>query len=665
MQCSPSRTLDPRRTTVWTAFHRCSSVLLCGLLTFSMLGCPSDDAARKTGGPASKPVNATAPPLAPSQQATSANPLGNQQGAKPGSPATAPPDAAGTQHAAAVAALIARAESSYRSGVSNYNGNRLDAARIDFDYAVDTMLSSGMDLKNDPQLSDEFEQMLSSINSLELVALKQGNGFSPPLEEVPLIAADEVTFAPDPALLGKVTAELRTTQSDFPLVINDYVAGWINAFTTRPALHAYLKRSLERSGKYKDMISRVLRENGVPQDLIYQAVRESGFQPRAFNRGSGAGGMWQFMAANDYLHRNGYFDERFDPEKSTVAYAKFMKALHAQFGDWYLAMAAYDWGPARVQNAVARTGYADYWDLYRHSDLPAETKAYIPGVIATIIMAKNPQQYGFADLTPDPPVLSDTVTTNYSIDLRLVADLANSNVADIVALNPALLRLATPPDTAYDLHLPVGTRAAFLDRIGDIPEEHRADWRFHVVKSSETLDSVAAQFHTGAVQIAAYNEVTASQPIEEGDELVIPIETRARSSAPERYKTRRGDTVVSVADRFGVSVQQLRAWNHLSSARLLAGRTLYVAEPLRLAPGAVSARGRRGRSVARGRSASGRRSVAGERASRGSRVSLGSRASRGPRSRAVPSRHAARSNSHASRPKTRTLAAGKRRGVRR
>src|SRR6202012_2764992 len=181
-----------------------------------------------------------------------------------------------------------------------------------------------------------------------------------------------------------------------PLVVNDYVAGFISYFTNSQGGHAHLVASLERAGKYKDMILRVLRENGVRQDLIYQAVAESGFQPQAMNARSGAGGMWQFMPfANAYdLQRNGFFDERFDPEKSTIAYAKYMKGLYDQFGNWYLAMAAYDWGPGNVQRAVSRTGYADFWELYRHNALPAETKAYVPGIIAAAIMAKNPEQYG-------------------------------------------------------------------------------------------------------------------------------------------------------------------------------------------------------------------------------------------------------------------------------
>jgi membrane-bound lytic murein transglycosylase D len=510
--------------------------------------------------------------------------------------------AASQQHAQKVQDIIDRAEKSYKSGVDNYNNNRLDAARQDFDFAVDTMLSSGMDLKTDPQLSDEFDQLLSAINSLEILALKQGNGFSPTLDAAPIDAASDVTFPPaDPALVGRVTNELKTTTSDLPLVLNDYVAGWISIFSNQPKYHGYLKRSLERAGKYKEMISKILRDNGVPQDLIYQAITESGFQPQALNRSSGAGGMWQFMpfGSGTYgLVRNGYFDERFDPEKSTIAYAKYMKYLYAQFGDWYLAMAAYDWGPGRVQHLVSRTGYADYWELYRRGGLPAETKAYIPGLIASIIMARNPAQYGLTDLVPDAPVLFDTVTTSYAIDLRLVADLTGSTVPEIVALNPALLRLTTPRDIPYDLHLPQGTRDAYLDRLKEIPEDNRASWRFHVVKEGETLDQIALSLHAHSAEIATANDITPGKPIEDGDELVIPISAYSSSAGQQHYTVRRGDTLVTVADRFGVTVEQLRTWNRLSSNSVTPGRSINVAEPVRLAPG-YSSRSRRGRNSTR------------------------------------------------------------------
>ncbi len=367
----------------WALVVGCSPLVM-------LTGCPQDQAA----APGKTPAQATAPAIATSPSKTAVQP-----GPAVVSEAQVIDSAA---RAAKVQQLINKAEAAYRSGVENYRTGHLDAARLDFDSAVDLMLTSGMDLKTDPQLADEFDHLLNAVNSLEMAALKEGNGFSPVLEAAPLDAANEVTFPANAALTAKVTAELKTTQSDFPLVVNDYVAGFISYFSNSAAGHAHLLRSLERAGKYKEMISKNLRDQGVPQDLIYLAVAESGFQPQALNARSGAGGMWQFMPTGAYgLARNGWFDERFDPEKSSVAYAKYMKTLYNQFGDWYLAMAAYDWGPGNVQRAVMRTGYADFWELYRRNVLPGETKNYVPGIIAAIIMAKNPEQYGLDKVVPD------------------------------------------------------------------------------------------------------------------------------------------------------------------------------------------------------------------------------------------------------------------------
>jgi membrane-bound lytic murein transglycosylase D len=259
-------------------------------------------------------------------------------------------------------------------------------------------------------------------------------------------------------------------------------------------------------------------------------------------------------------------------------------------------MAAYDWGPGNVQRAVARTGYADFWELYRLGALPGETRNYVPGIIAAIIMAKNPQQYGLTDMVPDAPLLSDTITTSYAIDLRLVADVTNSTLQEIVALNPALLRLSTPSDIAYDLHLPPGSKDVYLTRLKDIPEDNRASWRFHVVKDGETLDDIATALHARAGAIASFNGVTATDPISAGDELVVPMEA-ASTPGQQRYTVRRGDTLVTVADRFGLTVEQMQEWNRLQSSRVAPGRSLYVVEPVRLAPGMHLSRHHRGRSA--------------------------------------------------------------------
>src|SRR5216683_1533934 len=562
------------RMTLMDLVRRWALVMACAPLVL-LAGCPQDQAA----APGKVPAQATAPPIATSAASAKAGQAPQPGTTQPGTTTTQSADNAKVQQ------LINRAEQTYRSGVDNYRAGHLDAARVDFDTAVDLMLTSGMDLKSDPQLADEFDHLLNAVNSLEVAALKQGNGFSPVIEAAPLDAANEVTFPANPTLTAQVAAELKTTQSDFPLVINDYVAGFISYFSNSQGGHAHLLRSLERAGKYKDMISKNLREQGVPQDLIYLAVAESGFQPQALNARSGAGGMWQFMPTGAYgLARNGWFDERFDPQKSSIAYARYMKTLYNQFGDWYLAMAAYDWGPGNVQRAVMRTGYADFWELYRRNVLPAETKNYVPGIIAAIIMAKNPEQYGLDKVVPDAAVVSDSVTVNYAIDLRLVADVTNSSLLEIVALNPSLLRMTTPRDMSFDLHIPVGTLDVFATRIKDIPEDKRASWRFHVVRSGETLDGIASALHAHASDIARTNGLKADDGVDTGDELVIPVAGAVASAGPQRYAVRRGDTLITVADRFGVSVEELRRWNHLSSNVVKPGSSLAVVAPVKLAP---------------------------------------------------------------------------------
>ena len=533
--------------------------------------------------------------------------------------------------------VITQVEASYNSGVANYRANRLEAARLDFDFAVDTMLTSGLDLKTPGDAADEFDRLLNNINTLEMAALKQGNGFSPKIEEAPLDAAQDITFAPNPELVAKLSSELSVA-SDLPLVINDQVAGYIGVFSTSTNFRNHMAASLQRVGKYRGLIQRVLKEEGVPQDLIYLAVAESGFQPTVVNGRSGAGGMWQFMTFTGIqygLTRNGYFDYRFDPEKASRAYAKYIKSLYNQFGDWYLAMAAYNWGPGNVQRAVQRTGYADYWELYRRNALPAETRAYVPQILAAVIMAKNPERYGLDKLVPSPPVIYDTVPTSYSIDLRLVADVTNSTVTELAALNPALLRLTTPRDISFDLHLPPGSKDLYNDRLKDIPEDRRATWRFHVVRTGETLETIAAALHAHASDVAETNGITSADPMAPGDELVIPI-TSYTASTPQRYTIRQGDTLVTVADRFNVSVEQLKDWNSLSSSSsssVRPGRTLYVAEPVR----AVATSRSRGRTSSR---YSARHASYTSRSSRsyGGRSTRGSHASSGRSHAAVPAR---------------------------
>jgi membrane-bound lytic murein transglycosylase D len=541
------------------------------------------------------------PPENPSSLKAGSRPAQASSAAKQATPAAAPSPQAGSppltpqQRSRQLKnqQLIDVVEQSYKAGLDNYRAGHLEAARANFDYAVDQMLGSGLDLKNDPQLSVEFDRIVDAVNTIEMEALKQGNGFEPKAEPTPVGVANDVTFAVDPAIKAQAQAELQTTQSDLPLVLNDYVASYINYFANTKIGHNTIVNSLVRASKYKQMIQKILAEEGVPQDLIYQAVAESGFQVRVMNgRGSGAGGMWQFMPGDAHAPpRSAWYDGRFDPEMATRAYARYIKYLYEQMGDWYLAMASYDWGAGNVQRAVQRTGYADFWELYRRNALPQETKNYVPIILAAAIMAKNPKQYGLDGIVTDAPLITDTVTTNYTVDLRLVADIVEAPVQEIVGLNPSLLRMATPPDDSFVLHLPPGTKDLFAKRIEEIPVDRRKSWRFHKVESGDTLEALARNYHVSATEIAFVNQLGQNTDLSGTESLIIPVAAVASSSAARatRYVARKGDTIVTVADRFNVSVDQLRSWNHLKGTALPPGHSLYVSEPARV----TSTRGRR------------------------------------------------------------------------
>jgi len=540
----------------------------------------------------------------PSQHANSAQ--------NPSSRATAPalpdPTPAQAQAAAAqrarqqdeqrVQALIDQVEQAYANGQADYRKGDLPAAKAEFDRAVDLMLSSGIDIKSNAQLQDEFDHIVDAVNGLEMDALKEGNGFEPKVEPAPADVASDVTFAVDPNIVAKAKLDLATTKSDLPLVVNDYVAAFINFFANTEKGHNTLLHSFQRYGRYKGMIERIMAEEGVPHDLIYLGVAESGFQPRAVNWRSHAGGMWQFMPYGNYgLTRNVSVDERFDPEKSTRAYARYMKFLYNQLGDWYLSMAAYNWGAGNVQRAVQKTGYADFWELYKRNNLPGETKNYVPEILAAIIIANHPTQYGFDETTLDPPVVTDTVTINYPVDLRLVSDLVGAPIDELQALNPSLLRLTTPAETSFDLHLPAGGALLFQSKIAKIPEAKRNSWRYHSVIAEDTLASVARNYHVPVAELAAANQMDESDTLEGVEAVVVPVAPVAESSTRGTlYTSRKGDTLVSIADRFGVSLSQLRRWNNLTGVKVAAGRRLRIAEPAHI----VRARavGQRGRSSA-------------------------------------------------------------------
>jgi membrane-bound lytic murein transglycosylase D len=559
-------------------FDRYPAILLCGFLA-ATLGCQS----------AQKPSTFMPPVQAQAPAALSgATPHPEQQKASSPSGNESQTSALAAQALAVdpVGDLIARVEKEYQAGQDNYKAGHLEAAKQNFDSAFNQLLGSGFDLESDDRLQAELNRILDGVNELEFAALQQGDGFSEqPSEPAPIDEANEATPAVDENVKAKAEAEIKSTRSDLPLMMTDQVAGYINYFSNRG--RGTIERALARSGQYEDMMRRTLKQEGVPQDLIYLAQAESGFHPMAVSR-AGARGIWQFMAsrAKGYgLERNWWMDDRQDPEKATRAAARHLHDLYNQFGDWYLAMAAYNSGPGTVQNAVKRTGYADFWELYRRNVLPKETRNYVPIILAVTIMAKNPEQYGLASVVKEKPVPYDTVKINYPIDLRLVAECVDVAASDLQELNPSLLRLTTPKDHEFDLHLPAGTRDKFQSAVASIPVDKRVWWRYHKVQAGETLASIARTYHTAPKSIAQANDLD-DDALAPESRLIIPIapgkqtDISTYSRAITRYKIRKGDTVESVAENLGVSAKMIRSWNRLKGDSLAGRKTLLVHLPI-------------------------------------------------------------------------------------
>src|ERR1700732_3513854 len=475
--------------------------------------------------------------------------------------------------------LIRRVEEKFASGEQNYKAGHLEAARKDFDDAVDWMLQSGYDPNSDPQLSELFHRVVDTVYTYELQAFRAGDGFNEaPAVPAPIDEVAEMTFPVDPRLKARAEEAAKNISHDLPLTVNDEVLSFLNFFQT-PRGRAIVETGLRRAGRYRGMIARVLSEEGVPQDLSYRAQAESAFQPTALSR-AGARGMWQFVAyrGQEYgLRHTWWLDERQDPEKATHAAAQHLRDWYKMFGDWYLAMAAYNCGPGNVQKAIERTGYADFWELYRRNVLPRETKNYVPIILALTLIAKDAPHYGI-QAEPESPVATDMVKPGRAIDLRLVAETIDVDVETLRTLNPSLLRLATPDDPAFELHLPLGSAPRFSAEIADIPPDKWVSWRRHRVAAGETLTAIAKKYRVTPKAIADANNLESTTALNAGEKLIIPAIQPAAENKRRMvsYRVRKGDTLGGIADRFSVESEDVRKWNRLKTNKVSRGMVLRI-----------------------------------------------------------------------------------------
>lgn len=479
----------------------------------------------------------------------------------------------------AVDVLIEKVQAEFAAGEQEYKDGHPESARRDLDLAIDWMLLSGYDLHSDPRLKDLYDRMVGTVHSRTLEALRQGDGLTElPAEPAPIDEIADLTFPPDPRLKPKVDRELADVPHDLPITVNDQVLSYLNFFQT-PRGRAIIETGLRRAGRYREMIDRILREEGLPLDLIYVAQAESAFRPLALSRAR-ALGVWQFMSysAREYgLARTWWVDERQDPEKSTRAAARYLRDLYETFGDWYLALAAYNSGAGSVARAVERTGYADFWELHKRNVLPRQTRNYVPILLALALMAKDPARYGL-NVEPESPVRADRIKPGRSIDLRLVAETIDVSVESLKTLNPQLLRMTTPAGPEFELQLPEGTAERFFAEIAAIPTEKWLMWRRHRVEEGETLSGIARKFRVEPRAVAEANGLDLRAELQEGDKLIIPVNKPAPTGAGKlvRYRVRRGDTLASIARQFDVTPADLRQWNGLQSPGVPRGMTLKV-----------------------------------------------------------------------------------------
>jgi membrane-bound lytic murein transglycosylase D len=512
-----------------------------------------------------------------------------------------------------VVALISESRRHYDAGERELRLGHLERARAEFDRAVNVLLESPYGARTDARLREHFDRLVDRINAHEVTALAQGDGFSEARTEP--ASLDELLqiamFAPpaDMDTWERVKADLASTPHDVDIPQNARVLSYVELFQGR--LRSYIHDSLERGSQYLPMIFEVFEAEGLPLDLAFIPIIESGFKNNALSRAS-AKGPWQFMAPTARevgLRFDWYVDERSDPEKSTIAAAKYLKTLSKIFdGDWHLVLAAYNGGLGRVQRAMKTASTDNFWTLSASTRyLPKETREYVPMILAAMIVGRNPAQYGF-EVAGLGPLSYEKVTVPAPIDLRRVAEWTGASIDEIRGLNPELRRWTTPvkqPDFA--IKVPAGTADQFQARMLEASPQEFSALTWHTVKRGETLATIARRQRTrvSVADLAAANGLTVKSRLDAGQQLVIPnspstlLATRtdraapaevasrsiagpavvpavARPASPIVYRVKRGDTLSGIAQLYNTTVAQIKAWNQLRGNAIVVGARLKI-----------------------------------------------------------------------------------------
>ena len=511
-----------------------------------------------------------------------------------------------------VLGLIAASNRHFEAGRQELQLGHLDTAKVEFNASLEVLLESSLGGRTEPRLREQFDSLVERISAYEITALVQGDGFAERRLE-PASIDDLLAVSTFDSPLDSETQQAVAEDPaahDIEVTLNPRVLAYVQLFTGR--LKGYLEEGLSRGARYLPKIQEVFRAEGIPLDLAYVPLVESAFKPSALSKAK-ARGIWQFMrgtALENGLKHDWYIDERADADKATVAAAKYLKTLGRMFdGDWHLALASYNGGPGRVQRAMKRSGRDDFWELSASSRfLPQETRDYVPLILAAILIAKNPAQYGMT-ITPWEEPKYETVRVAKAVDIRRVAEWAGIPATAMQDLNPELRRWTTPVRaTDYELKVPDGTGEQVRLRMAQADPSELATLSHHTVKRGETLASIARRLKVSRTDLAEANYISARARVSPGQQLIIPraptlllathadnpapavealqsrpVAMRAAQAAPEppvparlSYRVKRGDTLFSIARLYRTSVASLRQANRIRGTAIHVGQRLTI-----------------------------------------------------------------------------------------
>ena len=521
-----------------------------------------------------------------------------------------------------VITLIAESDRHFKAGRVELEAGHVEGARQEFDRAINLLIESPFGGRTEPRIREQFDRLVDRISTYEVRALAQGDGFTERKSEpasIDELLAVSATLVPPSASARRqstVQSDILAGGHDIPIPLNQRVLSFIELFQGR--LHDFLDEGMKRGSKYLPMIQSVFRAEGLPLDLAYVPLVESAFKTNALSR-TEARGVWQFMRGTGLengLRQDWYIDERSDPEKATVAAAKYLSTLAGMFnGDWHLALASYNGGPGRLQRALKTGKTDDFWTLADNPRiLPHETRDYVPMILAAIVIARNPAEYGF-DFESQAPHSYETVTLEKPVDLRRIAEWADTTISEIQALNPELRRWTTPiRDDAYTLKVPVGTGDAVKGKLDDASTGDLASLRWYSAKGGDTLATIARALRVSRSDLADANYMKVTDRVRPGSRLMVPNEPTAlmaaradrpipaaesrvlvadavlpavRAASGTRmassdtrvkvsYRVKSGDTLASIARVFSTSVSAIRTWNRIPDSRIQAGEQLTI-----------------------------------------------------------------------------------------